>query len=159
MMRIGLISDTHGKLRREVFDLFADVDIILHAGDVGPPSIVTELESIAPVHAVLGNTDSWELRPRVREMVELELEGFRILVIHGHQLGSPTADRLRAAYPRADIIVYGHTHRQRVDRVDGMMVVNPGAAGAARFELKPSVGILTLSAGGEPSVEIIEIGG
>ena len=146
-MRIGLISDTHGKLRPEVFDVFAGVDLILHAGDVGPVDIITELEAIAPVHAVLGNTDSWELRPRVKETVELELEGKRILLVHGHQLGVPTAERLRAAWPDADIIVYGHTHRQRVDHIDGRLVVNPGAAGAARFDLKPAVAILSLELG------------
>ena len=147
-MRIGLISDTHGKLRPEVFDVFAGVDLILHAGDVGPVDIITELEAIAPVHAVLGNTDSWELRSRAQDTVQLELEGKRIVLIHGHQLGVPNAERLRAAWPDADIIVYGHTHRQRVDRVDGCLVVNPGAAGAARFDLKPAVAILVLETGG-----------
>jgi putative phosphoesterase len=146
-VRIGLISDTHGKLRPKVFDVLAGVDLILHAGDVGPIDILTELEAIAPVHAVLGNTDSWELQPRVKESVELELEGKRILLVHGHQLGAPTAERLRAAWPDADIIVYGHTHRQRIDRIDGRLIVNPGAAGAARFDLKPAVAILTLVRG------------
>jgi uncharacterized protein len=72
-------------------------------------------------------------------VVELELAGRRVVLLHGHQLGSPTPERLRGAYPDADVIVYGHTHRQRVDVMDGCMIVNPGAAGPARFDLKPAV--------------------
>jgi putative phosphoesterase len=153
-MRVGLISDTHNQLRAEVFQAFAGVDLILHAGDVGDSAIIAELETIAPVHAVLGNTDSTALRPRVRDELELELEGHRVLVVHGHMLGSPNAPRLRSAYPHADVIVYGHTHRQRIDRLNGCLIVNPGAAGPARFDLKPSVAVLTLEQGATPNVEL-----
>jgi putative phosphoesterase len=156
-MIIGLISDTHGKLRPAIFDLFRGVDLILHAGDVGPLDILTALESIAPVRAVLGNTDSWELTPRLQEVVELELEGRRVVVVHGHQLGSPTPALLRAAHPHADIIIYGHTHRQHIDGNGRTLVVNPGAAGPARFNLKPSVAKLTLSVGSDPNVELLPI--
>ena len=62
---------------------------------------------------------------------EIEIEGKTIVVLHGHQLGSPSAEALHDAYPDADVIVYGHTHRQRIDRLDGCLIVNPGAAGAA----------------------------
>ena len=64
-MRLGIISDTHGLLRPEVFDIFAEVDHILHAGDVGPLDILTELEALAPVSAVYGNTDDMEVRSRL----------------------------------------------------------------------------------------------
>lgn len=157
MMRVGLVSDTHNLLRPQVFDVLAGVDLILHAGDVGAEDILIELEAIAPVHAVMGNTDSMALSSRAGDEVELELEGARITVVHGHLLGSPNADRLAAAYPDADIIVYGHTHRQRVDRRGAQLIVNPGAAGAARFDLKPSVAILTLEQGTEPRVEIVPL--
>lgn len=157
-MRIGLISDTHGLLRPQVFDVLAGVDLILHAGDVGPLDILTELEAIAPVHAVVGNTDSPQLRPRVRDVVELELGGSHIVVLHGHQLGSPTPEGLRDAYPDADIIVYGHTHRQRLDIIAGCMIVNPGAAGPARFDLEPAVAILTVEAGRPPQLEQVSLG-
>jgi putative phosphoesterase len=156
-MRVGLISDTHNHLRPQVFDIFEDVDLILHAGDIGSMGILVELEAIAPVHAVMGNTDSPGLRPRVRDEVVLELEGQRVVVVHGHTLGTPNAERLRATYPHADVIVYGHTHRQRVDERDGCVVVNPGAAGAARFDVTPSVAILTLENGTAPQVEHIPI--
>ena len=156
-MIVGLIGDTHGKLRPAIFELFRGVDLILHAGDVGPLDIITELETIAPVHAVLGNTDSWELVPQLQEMLDLELEGRRVVVMHGHQLGSPTPRLLRVAHPGADVIVYGHTHRQHVDRNGGTLVVNPGAAGPARFNLKPSVAKLTLAAASAPAVELLPI--
>jgi putative phosphoesterase len=156
-MVVGLISDTHGKLRAAVFELFRGVDLILHAGDVGPLDIIDTLETIAPVHAALGNTDSWDLVPRVRELVELELEGRRVVVVHGHQLGSPTPALLRSAHPHADIIVYGHTHRQHIDKRGGSLVINPGAAGPARFNLKPSVARMTLEAGSEPAVHLLPL--
>ena len=147
-MRIGLISDTHGQLRPEVFRVFEGVDRILHAGDIGPEDILTELATIAPVDAVIGNTDGWDLRAALPEQRILELEGRTIALLHGHVLGSPTPIALRRLHPRADVIVYGHTHVQKVD--EGMpLVVNPGAAGPARFKLKPSVAILTLSDAGE----------
>jgi uncharacterized protein len=156
-MRVGLISDTHGRLRSEVFDRFAGVDLILHAGDVGTIDIIIELEAIAPVHAVLGNTDMAALEPRVKEVVELDLEGHRVVVIHGHQFLSPTPEPLRRAYPAADVIVYGHTHRQRADWVDDCLIVNPGAAGPARFDLKPTVALLTIEAGVRPAVEHVRL--
>ena len=83
------------------------------------------------------------------------MAGRRIVVVHGHQLGSPTADRLVEAYPEADIIVYGHTHRQRVDQVGERLVINPGAAGPPRFNLKPCVALLTIDEDSAPHVEHI----
>lgn len=141
--RVGLISDTHGTLRPEVFARFEDVDLILHAGDIGALDIITELEAIAPVHAVHGNTDSFDVSARFGDTVDIELAGKRVVVAHGHLLGSPTPARLRQAFPNADIIVYGHTHKPLQD-AGPPLVVNPGAAGPARFNLKPSVAILEL---------------
>jgi uncharacterized protein len=156
-MIVGLISDTHGRLRAEVFERFAGVDLILHAGDVGTIDIIIELEAIAPVHAVLGNTDMAALEPRVKEVVVVDLEGHRVVVIHGHQFLSPAPEPLRRAYPDADVIVYGHTHRQRTDWLDGCLIVNPGAAGPARFDLKPSVALLMLNPGETPAIEHISL--
>jgi len=154
-MRVGLISDTHGRLRNEIFDRFEGVERILHAGDVGPADLLTELEAVAPVTAVFGNTDGYDLRDRLPQAAELELAGRRVVVVHGDQLGSPTPEALRRAHPVADIIVYGHTHRPLVDETDGVLVVNPGSAGAARFGIPPSVAILTL--GTTAAVEILEL--
>ncbi|MEX0908028.1 MAG: metallophosphoesterase family protein [Gemmatimonadota bacterium] len=154
-MKVGLISDTHGMLRPEVFGALDGVDLILHAGDVGRHDIIVGLEAIAPVHAVLGNTDRPALLPHVPDELTLELEGSRVVLVHGHRLGAPTAARLRASYPAADVVVYGHTHRQRVDELDGCLFVNPGAAGAARFHLRPAVAVLELRRGSKPVVRQI----
>ena len=142
-MKIGLISDTHGQLRARVLELFDGVDVILHAGDIGDLNIITELEALAPVHAVHGNTDDAEIAAHYGESVELQLDGVRIAMTHGHLLGAPTAPGLRRMFPGADVIVYGHTHMQRIDRGQPLLV-NPGAAGPARFKLKPAVAILEL---------------
>ena len=138
-MRIGVIADTHGLLRPEVFEVFHAVDHIVHGGDVGPASILDELATIAPVTAVYGNTDDWDLRGRLPQVARLELDGFTIVVTHGDQFGSPTPDKLQAAFPDAEIIVYGHTHRPVLTLVDVVVtVMNPGGAGARRFKLPPS---------------------
>ena len=157
-MRLGIISDTHGLLRPEVFDVFKEVDHILHAGDVGPPEILTELEAIAPVTAVYGNTDGWDLRARLPQVASIRLEGFDIVVTHGDQLGSPTPEKLNAAYPDAEIIVFGHTHRPLLTLVDVVVtVMNPGGAGPRRFDLLPSVGIMELEAGIPPRARLVPL--
>lgn len=155
-MLVGLISDTHGQLRPEVFERLAGVERILHAGDLGPAELLVELGAIAPVVGVWGNTDGFDVRARVPETADLTLEGWRIVVVHGHQLGSPRPETLRETYPDADIIVYGHTHRADVSRADGKLVVNPGAAGPARFRLRPSVALMTLEAG-TADVRIVDL--
>lgn len=157
-MRLGIISDTHGLLRPQVFEVFREVDQILHAGDVGPPDLLTELETIAPVLAVYGNTDGWDVRERVPEVIERRIEGFDFLLIHGHQFGSPTPLDLHQAYPRAEVIIYGHTHRPLLTTVDLVVtVMNPGGAGHRRFNLQPSVGIMELEAGIPPRARIVSI--
>ncbi|CAN5889164.1 metallophosphoesterase family protein [soil metagenome] len=154
--RIGLISDTHGLVRPDVHHALAGVELILHAGDVGGHEILDELALIAPVQAVYGNTDS-PGDPRLAASIDRMIGGLRIHVSHGHEVGVPTPARLLEAYP-ADVIVYGHTHRQIVTRAaDGRLVVNPGAAGARRFKLEPSVGVLTIT-NGLGDVELIGLG-
>jgi uncharacterized protein len=149
---VGLISDTHGLVRPAVFSALHGVDLILHAGDVGD-GVLAELGTIAPVRAVSGNTDppSAELSPAL----DLTVEGVSIHVSHGHELGSPTPQKLFATYT-ADVIVYGHTHRQLVVQAEGRWAVNPGAAGQRRFNLRPSVARLTIS-GEAVAIEIVEL--
>ena len=157
-MRVGVIADTHGLLRPEVFDVFAGVEHILHAGDIGREDILTDLEAMAPVTAVWGNVDGFDLRDRLPEVARPELEGFEIVLVHGHQLGVPTPAKLNAAYPDALVIVYGHTHRPLLTLVDQVVtVMNPGGAGARRFDLPPSVGILELEAGIPPRGRLVPL--
>jgi uncharacterized protein len=142
-MLIGLIADTHGLMRPEALAALSGVDLILHAGDVGAPAVLEALWAIAPVHAVRGNVDV--PGGDLRDVQHLRLDGVRVHLSHGHELGSPTPAVLAARYD-ADVIVYGHTHRPIVTHIGPTLVINPGAAGAARFNLKPSVGLLTLPA-------------
>jgi putative phosphoesterase len=149
---VGLISDTHGLLRPEVFPALEGAEMILHAGDVGGTDVLTELSAIAPVRAVYGNTDS-PGQPGMSADLGLRIEGLTIHVSHGHELGRPTVERLLHKYA-ADIIVYGHTHKPLIERSGDRLVVNPGAAGPRRFDLKPSVARLTLK-DGEADVQLI----
>lgn len=157
-MRLGVISDTHGLLRPEVFEAFAQVDHILHAGDVGSLDLLDELRALAPVTAVYGNTDGLDLRSALPKVASLQLDGFDVVVTHGDQLGTPTPQALNAAFPDAQIIVYGHTHRPLLTLVDVVVtVMNPGGAGARRFNLPPSVGILELEPGIPPRGRLLPL--
>lgn len=159
-MRLGIISDTHGLLRPEVFDAFETVDLILHAGDIGDPDLLTALEAIAPVRAVYGNTDGFDVRRLVPEVIETEIEGFRFLIIHGHQFHHLTPEALNLRYPDAEVVVYGHTHRPLLTIVDQVVtVMNPGGAGARRFDFPASIGIMELEAGIPPRARLVPLTG
>ena len=157
-MRLGIISDTHGQLRPEVCEVFSQVDHILHAGDVGLEDLLVELQALAPVTAVYGNTDGFEIRGRCPRVAELELDGFYITVTHGDQFGSPTPEMLHQAFPTAEIIIYGHTHRPLLTLLDKTVtVMNPGGAGPRRFDLLPSVGIMELEPGIPPRARLVKL--
>jgi putative phosphoesterase len=157
-VRLGIIADTHGQLRPEVFEVFREVDRILHAGDIGPAELLVELEAIAPVTAVYGNTDGWDLRHRLPQVVEVRLEGLDFVLTHGDQFGSPTPEKLHEAYPDADVLIFGHTHRPLLTTVDlTVTVMNPGGAGPRRFDLYPSVGIMELEAGLPPRARLVPL--
>jgi putative phosphoesterase len=140
-------------VRPGIHQALAGVELILHAGDVGA-RVLDELSVIAPVAAVLGNTDS-SRDPRLVPEIVRDIDGVTIHVSHGHELGSPTAEGLFARYPQ-DVIVYGHTHRPLVVRVGGRLVVNPGAAGPRRFDLAPSVARMVIQ-DGRVEVEIVSL--
>ena len=155
-MRIGLISDTHGLLRPAAMAALDGVEVILHAGDVGAHSVLRELQAIAPVHAVYGNVDDPTLLA-LPPVVDLTLGGLRVHISHGNEVGSPTPGILVRTYS-ADVIVYGHTHKPLIEQHGRTLVVNPGAAGPKRFNLKPTVGILTIVEG-KASAEIVRLDG
>jgi putative phosphoesterase len=152
---VGLISDTHGLLRPQVAGLFAGVNLIVHAGDVGSASVLTALREIAPVEAVSGNVDDRH-DPILRLQRSIPVAGLTLHVSHGDELGRPTAEKLLARYD-ADIVVFGHTHRQVSvrDRL-GRLAINPGAAGPKRFAIQPSVARLTII-DGHAEVEFLAI--
>jgi len=139
-MKIGIISDTHGFLDPKIPGLFTGVSHILHAGDIGLDSIIAELEAIAPVTAVLGNTDGSAVF-RLTETVTLA--GRKFLVHHivtPGELKEPL--RLRIARERPDVVVFGHTHRACWTTLDGVGFLNPGYAGKPKSGAERSVAIL-----------------
>jgi len=139
-MKIGVISDTHGYLDPKVFELFAGVDHILHAGDIGYASLILELEGIAPVTAVNGNTDM-DLPFKETEVVTLE--GRKFLVHHiGHPQQLSERAALRIQRERPDLFVFGHTHRRFDAPLGGTRFFNPGYSGKPKHGTDRSVAIL-----------------
>jgi len=149
-MRLGLVSDTHGHLDSQVLALFHGVDRILHAGDIGSPCIVAELEGIAPVTAVLGNND-WGLEFQPTEVVQIE--GVPWMVHHIVDPEDPEVsigDRFRHSQPK--VVVFGHTHRPFQETRNGVLYLNPGYAGRPRFNQPRSVATVDLVVGKPPRV-------
>lgn len=138
--RIGVIADTHGRLHPRIPELFAGVDHILHAGDIGGAAILEELERIAPVTAVAGNNDDasgYEIR-RVR------IGGLRVLLTHILPRPSDPDPRVIESLKEepADIVVFGHSHLPHDEIRDGQWFFNPASAGPRRFDLPVSAGLL-----------------
>jgi uncharacterized protein len=140
MTLVGLISDTHGLLRREAAAALAGVDRILHAGDVGRPEILDALRAIAPVTAVRGNVDTSSWAETLPYDAVVFIDGFNIYMLHN--LREITLDPKAT---RIDVVVSGHSHKPLIETVDDVLYVNPGSAGPRRFTLPISVGFLRLS--------------
>jgi putative phosphoesterase len=155
---VGVIADTHGLVRPSVAAVFAGVDLILHAGDVGGQPVLDLLSAMGPVEAVYGNVDDPQDPSLARERV-VTVGGVTIHVSHGHELGRPTPELALARY-RGDVVIFGHTHRAVVVRdTSGRIGMNPGAGGPRRFDLAPSVARITIArdAPAETRVEIISL--
>ncbi|HEY4841542.1 MAG TPA: metallophosphoesterase family protein [Terriglobales bacterium] len=148
---IGVISDTHGLLRPQAVEALRGSDRILHAGDVGAPEILEALKQIAPVIAIRGNVDTapWATTLPLTEV--LEVNGVSIYMLHDlAQLDlKPQAAGFR-------VVVYGHSHKPKIEEKNGVLYFNPGSAGPRRFSLPVSVGKLTVTAG-QLNTELIEL--
>src|SRR5881396_357856 len=138
-MLIGLIADTHGYLDPRVPPALQGVAFILHAGDIGAEGVLAALEHIAPVTAVAGNNDAKLAQLGLPLRVDLDLGGVRIHLVH----------RLIDAVPGADtrVVVYGHSHKALVAERDGMLWVNPGAAGRVGFHREVTLALLRVENG------------
>ena len=148
--RIGLISDTHGLLRPEALEALAGSDLIIHAGDVGDPAILTALAAIAPVTAVRGNVDTEDWAACLPERATLRPQEASILVLHD-------PDELAAAAMTGfQAVIVGHSHRPMIRDQDGVLLVNPGSAGPRRFRLPISLGWLHVS-GARVSAHLFEL--
>jgi putative phosphoesterase len=149
-MKIGLISDTHGHLDPRVHDIFAGVSHILHGGDIGYDEIIFELQTIAPVTAVLGNNDAG-LNYRETEVVTLAEKKFLV-----HHILVPRAPHsvIREAIEREtpDVVVFGHSHQPHNEVIGRTLYLNPGYSGKPRFRLERSVALLHIE-GDEMRVE------
>jgi uncharacterized protein len=148
MKTIGLISDTHGLLRPEAVRALAGVSHIIHAGDIGGPEILAELQKIAPVYAVRGNNDKGPWAAAIPLYEALDLEGVSIHVLH--DLKEIDLDPKAAGF---DVVVSGHSHKPTVNERDGVTFVNPGSAGPRRFKLPVTVGYLDITTGGRSSLQ------
>lgn len=137
LMRIGVISDTHDWLDPQVLDLLAGVDHILHGGDVGLPWLLLKLQQLAPVTAVLGNTD---LGISLRETELVQLDGRKILL--RHIVHPPLHSPPPLAPEQPDVVIFGHTHKPFCQTIHGVLYLNPGYAGRQRFNLPRSLAIL-----------------
>jgi putative phosphoesterase len=141
--RIGIISDTHGLLRPDVEQYLAGVDHIVHAGDIGSPSVIAGLRRIAPVVAIRGNVDTGHWAEHYPETQTVTFGGVCIHVLHDVK-----TLQLDPVSSRVDVVVSGHSHRPRIETVRAVLYLNPGSAGPRRFNLPITVATLDLTAGG-----------
>jgi putative phosphoesterase len=149
MKKIGIISDTHGSLDNKVLKIFSDVDLIIHAGDIGKLDVIQELSSIAETISVYGNMDDFDLRTMAKKHINLELEGFKIHISHNENIKGSDFD----------IVINGHTHMATLYHDGKTLFLNPGSANAKRaipYE-KPSVILLDLDNGKVAASNIIFI--
>jgi putative phosphoesterase len=151
MIRVGLISDTHGLLRPEALAFLEGSDHIVHGGDICDAGVLEALSAIAPVTAVRGNNDHGAWASRLRETERLQVGEISIYAIHD------LADLdIAPGAAGVQVVVSGHSHKPSVERRDGILYVNPGSAGPRRFKLPISIGELTVN-GSSVSARIVEL--
>ena len=150
-MTIGVISDTHGLLRREALDALQGSDLILHAGDVGPREILARLGEVAPTLAVRGNVDTaiWATALPIADVIEAG--GLQLYMLHDR--AALDLDPVAAGFAA---VIFGHSHRPGAERRDGVLYLNPGSAGPRRFTLPITLARLTIE-GGQLAHEIVEL--
>ncbi|NHZ41432.1 metallophosphoesterase family protein [Massilia aquatica] len=142
MLRIGVISDTHGLLRPEALDFLAGSDFLVHGGDIGNADILARLAAIAPLTVVRGNNDKGDWAAAVPASAVLEAGGVRLYALHD------IADLDAAALP-ADtrVVVYGHSHKPLTEQRGPVLYLNPGSAGPRRFSLPVTAAEVLVEAG------------
>ncbi|MEZ2292422.1 metallophosphoesterase family protein [Variovorax sp. RCC_210] len=151
MIRVGLISDTHGLLRPQAVEALRGSDFIVHGGDIGNAGILEALRAMAPLTVVRGNNDREPWADGIAETECVAFGGIGLYAIHDlSQLDiDPVADGVR-------VVVSGHSHKPKVEERDGVLYVNPGSAGPRRFSLPIAVAELTID-GDAVSARIVEL--
>ena len=147
---IGLISDTHGLIRHEALEALQGVELIIHAGDIGKPEVVSALKAIAPVAAIKGNIDSGAWAKLLPDTKLVKAGGTRLFIIHN--VRELDCDPVARGF---QVVVSGHSHKPSVSTRDGVLFVNPGSAGPRRFKLPVAVGKLFIQ-DKQVNAEIIE---
>ena len=150
MTRVGLISDTHGYLDPRLRAAWGKVDAIVHAGDVGGPHVLEFLRELAPLYAVYGNNDERLGGLGLRLHEDFAIAGVRFHLVHQLPHARAEAD--------AQVVVYGHSHRPHIERRDGRLYVNPGAAGRVGFHKLQTVALLEIARRKVVDVRVVELG-
>jgi putative phosphoesterase len=148
---IGVLSDTHGLLRPEVLTALAGVDHILHAGDVGDPTILINLASIAPVTAIRGNIDTHGPCALLPATEAIELAGCLIYMVHARE----DLD-LNPQAAGISVVLYGHSHNPSMEHHQGVLYLNPGSAGPRRFNLPITCALLRIQ-NHQPHAELVSL--
>jgi putative phosphoesterase len=158
-----VLSDTHAPRRWRtcppaVAEYLRQADLILHAGDVCTVSVLTELAAYAPVIVVLGNNDDdgvahWG----AAKTAELELDGLRVAMVHDSGAAAGRMARLRRRFPRADLVVFGHSHIPLDDAGPGLRIFNPGSPTDRRRQPRGTLGVLEIDAGRLLKASIIPV--
>lgn len=140
---IGVISDTHGLLRREALAALRGCDLLLHAGDIGGEHVLQALREIAPTVSVRGNNDTQSWARTLPQVADVEVLGVRIHLLHdlAKLALHPERESVR-------VVVFGHSHRPRVEERNGVLYFNPGSAGPRRFKLPVAIGFLEIARSG-----------
>lgn len=143
-MKIGLISDTHGHLPADVFTIFSDVDIIIHAGDIGSENVLVDLRALAPVTAVYGNMDHALPHSGLPRIAFIKADELTLCITHILNSPKSFSYELYKMNKKADVVIFGHTHRPEVQKYNEILFINPGSIAYSRDEGGPSVAILTV---------------
>jgi uncharacterized protein len=152
-LRLALIADTHlprgeRRLSDRCLEAMRAADLIVHAGDFSRPSVLAELRELGPVAAVHGNVDSPELREQLPESIRLDLEDVVLGVIHDAGPAKGRLERMRARFPDADAVVFGHSHMPLLEEKGGFQIFNPGSPTERRRAPHRSMGEATIDRGG-----------
>ena len=148
---LGLISDTHSLVRPEALAALEGAELLLHAGDIGSPLVLSQLATIAPIECIRGNVDMDSWASDLPDRKHVKWRGLNFLIVHNRDELSFTPPD-----PGIDVVIFGHSHRPSVDSDGQRLYVNPGSAGPRRFSLPVSVARLELHQG-LPKAEIIEL--
>lgn len=141
MKKIGVLSDTHGKLREEVVEILRDCDVILHAGDINTPKVLESLREIALLYAVRGNADK-EWAAKLPESLSEEIFGLRIFMVHNKK-------EIPEDVTGYDLVIYGHSHKYEERNEGSCFYLNPGSCGPRRFSLPVTMAVVEVEEGTE----------